>query len=1493
MIPADLAERIRRETGLETEGFNCSISKSEIRKIMLHSHGDAQTEALRGQRPIVADDVISIPKIVQEPDDIRLSKNRYMGKPVIEFVKTINGRTTVVAYVSDKHMDLSVQTMYAGTKKESLATPTGEQAPVNTPKASSGTALIDSISQDGGDVNGKLSLKGTEVAGELVALEKENEKLRERVEHWKGQLRRTDPAARPVRKADLDKVARALSQQYGGMKTMEISEGLKAAADLLVQDGAGNLELDTIKSLVTPVAQKLVQNATMKNDAMYQQYSELRKYLRETKLNVPRSLWNELDSVGGYETFRKRNMGRLNLSSASGIGVDVVFHELAEQYPEWFSEAKTAHPADQLIQMADVLDGLQPVYESPYGGWMDVAVEQASNDIVDMLLSEELRQVPPTFADRQAGKLEAEKANRRKAIERVRQQRDRQVRQLKDHYAEVRQRQSAKRADSEARTRLLHIVRRLQNKKLPAVNRVLLDQYIGDLDTVAKSMTGATLEKLTDLQAWYETQKQTDPDFIADPVIEKKLARLSQRHIADMTSDEVVELTEVLLNIENELRTKNKLIDEADRRDVYHMGRETINNIYSTSGSKGGFLDQYIVTETLSPVRQVRRMTGYVDNDPMYHLVKSLADGQRAMLDYQMKAERPFQQFAADRLFHQAFFGAKAQTIEITGETGNGLKTVKITPAMRAALYLHSLNDQNLRHIRDGGITVPDMDLYRKGKISEAYSRGTTIKLTPSQVRNITAEMTAQEKAFAREVSRYFNSTSKEAINTVSEKLKGYPIARVENYFPIHTDTSFTKADFDAVKFDGTIEGMGFLKDRQTKAANPILLRDVNAVLEQSIQQHGKYVGLAIPIRNFNKVWGVTTASFNDDGSRNSYESSVQQAVKQQWGEAGYNYVEKMMTDLQSGRPAKNVWVKALNKIRSNYAGAVLTLNASVAMKQAASYPTAAAVLGWGPLARALTDNGRVDLALIEKYTPLQWYRSKGFSTRELGDMASAKDSRIPALDWIWGKNLPKVLNWVQGMDLLTTRKLWKASEYYVQQNNRSLHKGTEAYYQAVAEIYNRVIEETQPNYTTMQRPQLLRSDDSLMGNLAMFKTQPFQNFNILYDAAANLIAKKRQGKYGLAPGVLQAAKQDFRRAVSSQLAQLAVFAAMTMVWSMFRGRKDKYEDEDGEVSLESTLKALGKDMMGGAVAGVPFGSDAWELLSSKLFGDKYYGMDAVTITAISDTISSLSGASELIGETVQSMADGEEINWNQVRLKMDNYADDISKALGVPYENIANLINATYRQVCIRANGEYVGEYQALKLTTDPEKYSGDYYDILFKALQNDRAAYEAIYEDMIGSGDFTTEKVKKAMEKRMKAAQGVKSADELERRYLTPEQERVYDGILEQVSGSQVWRSAGADQRDRLEDSLYDLAVLNKAGEKLQEKIDGGAAFGLNEADYLLYQLALSMVDRPTESGKTGTYTNDEVEEAIRMLTGLSDDARGYLWEAQGKSEKSNPWG
>ena len=143
-ISSDMAGRIKADAGIDVENYNLSLGSYEIRKI-LKDHGNQKNEELRGQRAITEDDFSHIVEVVLNPTNIKLSDTTYEGKPALIFTGNYNGRMNVVAVVSDKRLDLFVQTIYVNTKKENLATPIGEQAPINTPEANSGTVFSNPI----------------------------------------------------------------------------------------------------------------------------------------------------------------------------------------------------------------------------------------------------------------------------------------------------------------------------------------------------------------------------------------------------------------------------------------------------------------------------------------------------------------------------------------------------------------------------------------------------------------------------------------------------------------------------------------------------------------------------------------------------------------------------------------------------------------------------------------------------------------------------------------------------------------------------------------------------------------------------------------------------------------------------------------------------------------------------------------------------------------------------------------------------------------------------------------------------------------------------------------------------------------------------------------------------------------------------------------------------------------------------------------------------
>lgn len=61
-----------------------------------------------------------------------------------------------------------------------------------------------------------------------------------------------------------------------------------------------------------------------------------------------------------------------------------------------------------------------------------------------------------------------------------------------------------------------------------------------------------------------------------------------------------------------------------------------------------------------------------------------------------------------------------------------------------------------------------------------------------------------------------------------------------------------------------------------------------------------------------------------------------------------------------------------------------------------------------------------------------------------------------------------------------------------------------------------------------------------------------------------------------------------------------------------------------------------------------------------------------------------------------------------------------------------------------------------------------------------------------------------------------------------------------------------------------------------------------------YVEFLDTLDKVDKPTESGNLGSYTQDEATEAIRRVPGISNRDRAILWKSVNKNwkDKNNPW-
>lgn len=257
-----------------------------------------------------------------------------------------------------------------------------------------------------------LSLKGTENAQEIAALKRENETLRERVDYWKGQTRRSDGVRTDSK--SVEKAAKELTRRYGAeIEGSEIAGDLASLYDYIARGGdeTGELTYTEARSRADAIAQRIAESAIAKDDEVYRTYGELRKYLKDTKITLSSE---DAAAITDYADLRRGLFGKVDIGKGEHTNVDQVYSELAESYPEFFSETRESNVSDQIGRIAEVANELYNVGEyNPFEGYMGQAVSAISNDIMERFF--DLPQSKKTFADVQAEKLDAAKAAGRKA----------------------------------------------------------------------------------------------------------------------------------------------------------------------------------------------------------------------------------------------------------------------------------------------------------------------------------------------------------------------------------------------------------------------------------------------------------------------------------------------------------------------------------------------------------------------------------------------------------------------------------------------------------------------------------------------------------------------------------------------------------------------------------------------------------------------------------------------------------------------------------------------------------------------------------------------------------------------------------------------------------------------------------------------------------------------------------------------------------------------
>lgn len=1231
------------------------------------------------------------------------------------------------------------------------------------------------------------------------ALEKENRALRQRVEYWKKQTRRTK--VNTVNSKDVAALSRQLINELNSnADRAAVTQGLQELGDYLVQKTGDELHYFDVRKKAEKIADMIVKGSVTVSDELSEQREELVSYLRTNPMRITDNTASELKENEVY----RRNRGTIKLNGT--VGVDSRWVELQEQFGEGVFPSDITAQSDMVTLIAETLDAWRPEENStfiPGSQRMNEAREYYTDLILDEMMSEDIRQTAPTTADRADKKLVEQRNKDAERLAKFREAANSRIEQLKQDKAAQRTAATEKRREAVAKTKAKakaskdatvakerqkrdeavaktkekyqdQIARGKEARTKTAIRNKIKKLYadistratnpkegkyipkplladvasILELINLDSGRSKALSAKIDELNKTYQKlakenseYKNATDDGIAEMLMDLStmLSEKEDTSIYDMSVDELELVYNVLAGIDTVARNAIKVISIEDNRNVFQIASELIKETNATDGGKDSRIAnmlQHWRDSILSPERFFSMMGGWHKGSTWEEMGSMLNEAQRKETQIKMEAAQIFQELMDDEKALRELTSTK-NLIDVGLKDENG-NAVMITKDMALKIYLESMAEDNAKHIMRGGYTVPNVNKYYNGKISEAYGKGRVgikgygkefsdldyelrhaetnedkeaikkrIADTEqaasdwlSQIRsNIYDQMGEYEHAWVKAALQFFNEFSKDYLNETTLKVYGFEKATVDNYIPIHTDAAYRQANFESIARDFSLENAGFMKSR-IGASNPVLLEGLVDVVARQIDNVAAYSAMMPALKDFNKVYSKGTVG---------YQTSVQDALLAKHGTSATKYIENIIADMNGARKKTDggTFEEAMGWLRGNLARSALTMNLNTALAQTASYPTAAAVVGWKPLAQAFADVGENPLydqqarEELAKYSPLLWLRMNGYLDREVGDIRSSNKPIDRAMN---SKKLRFLTGWIETMDGLTVGKLWKAAQYYVRDNFTDLEDGSEEFMQKSAEIFNKIVEKTQPNYTMFQRPDILRNPSSVLKLFTTFMTQRAQNANILMEAVGryNAYAKDfRNGKNGATAEDMREVRRDLARAVSSQVAATLTIVAFKFLASALTHNLKKYKDDDDELTAESITSAM-LDMALESMAGnFLWGGEIYSAMHAVVTGEKYYGV------SLSGLDSFLDAGQSLINMVQQPSKDSV---WKFVR--------NGAQMLGIPLNNATNIGTGVYRHVKDMFDGNFL---QFNRSTAEGEPSDEIRAKRLYNALHSD----------------------------------------------------------------------------------------------------------------------------------------------------------------------------
>ena len=1175
------------------------------------------------------DNIRHVQKHFTEIEDIALAlENAYKMLQEHESIEVIRGQggyTKLKVIRGDAEISLrGLMELSKRTRSARIETLFLEKGSIEKWRALNHTAMLssshsyvwsappnDSISESTENSNAQknFSLKNVDTdMTEMQRVVEENDRLQKLVGSLNAQLRAMRDGANGKAAVDRKAVwalAREMKAQYQSkVRVNDLGANLQKAFDAMA-NARTDTEGKSAMEAMAAIARDMLDKSENIDSTMYDEYADLRGYLRKGRFRLTDAQWAEAAKLYGSEKeFRKAAFGRWNIAARNdrnALSLDAAWEEMHQQWPGMFDQ--DASEGDKVQQVMAALEAVRREVSNPYAMNLEEMTQYVTAEMYQKYLEaptvkgaeartqETARELEKTRAELREARRELEQSRAEIAAARQEAQEDRRmtaemINVANENAQQIIKKWSAKREEMaerrKARAEVIRqkgrILKKLNSPKpgsfVPyqmrdAVTALLeaLDYNEGKGVTIKREMLERARQEYEAVLPKRDANGSAVPDTGIPALaafyngdVSEAMRRLAQsadgKQLNRLSQEETIELRDILRSYAAMILNEDRLFMQKRRDSLQEAGDGLVARMLQRKAHKQrGKAAETVLNVTNRALLSPGTVFHIFEGTEMEPIWKALRDAEnthtRHVAQGQAYMEAALKEYGVQEIINQSERKQLENGVEVTLHDGKKQKF-----RIQEAMYIYAAAKREklvgTNHLLGGGIVFQ--------KNSHPGEATGARQLTAEDLAAIAGKLTEKQKAFVDHMVQFLSRDTAEWGNQVTRELYGVEKFKESYYVPFKVARNYLRTD-PASQQENRLKLGSFTKPLAQQASNPLEVQNFVEMWAAHMEQMSDYNAFVLPIEDMTRLMNYKTD--ND---------TVRSVMQERYGNQVPDYILSFLRRL-NGNAKSEMGSALVNKLVGGAKGAAVGGNLSVASQQATAVLRAYALIDAKYLVKGM-GAGALSAAKMKKsyaeimdWAPIATQKSWGYFDTNMtrGTYDRVRQTAMGKLDDALGYLSQKG-------DELAFTMIWEAVKREVAAES-GLTRGTEAYFRRCGERFTEVIDQTQVVDSIFQRTELA-TEKGLARLWTSFMSEPFKQYNMLWRAGWDL---KEAWRSGNKAAMKRARNQMIRTSASVVLSSVAAAAAKSLISAMRDDDDEKKEKDENGKTVTVGVRGFGQ----------------------------------------------------------------------------------------------------------------------------------------------------------------------------------------------------------------------------------------------------------------------------------------------------------------------------